>query len=91
MAKIRFQMFIDESQKAALERLQHDSGTSVAELVRKAINNFLSEYRKKKEVPVEDETIKKLLSVAGICKGGPPDLADSIDEYLYGIPRRKRK
>lgn len=91
MSKVRFQMFIDESQKAALERLQHDSGASVAELVREAIDNFLSEYRKKKKEPVEDEITKKLLSVAGICKDGPPDLADSIDEYLYGIPRRKRK
>lgn len=88
MAKVRFQMFIDESQKAALERLQHDSGTSVAELVRKAIDNFLSEFRKKKEVSVEDETIKKLLSVAGICKDGPKDLSDKIDEYLYGIKRK---
>ena len=68
MAKIRFQMFIDESQKAALERLQHDSGTSVAELVRKAINNFLSEYRKKKEVPVEDETIKNFFLLQASAK-----------------------
>ncbi|MDP3111865.1 MAG: hypothetical protein Q8M71_07175 [Thermodesulfovibrionales bacterium] len=89
MAKVRFQMFIDESQKSALERLQHDSGTSVAELVRKAIDNFLSEYRRKKEVPIEDETIKKLLSVAGICKGGPKDLADNHDHYLYGMPKKK--
>lgn len=89
MSKVRFQMFIDESQKSALERLQHDSGASVAELVRTAIDNFLSEYRKKKKEPVEDETIKKLLSVAGICKDGPPDLADNHDHYLYGFPKKK--
>lgn len=89
MAKVRFQMFMDKNQKAALERLQHDSGTSVAELVRRAVNNFLSEYKKKKEAPVEDETIRKLLSVAGICKGGPPDLADNHDHYLYGFPKKK--
>jgi len=81
-------MFIDENQKAALERLQHDSGASVAELVRRAINNFLSEYKKKKEVPVEDEMTKKLLSIAGICKDGPRDLSDKIDEYLYGIKKK---
>jgi hypothetical protein len=89
MAKVRFQMFMDESQKMALEKLQLDSGMSVAELVRKAINNFLSEYKKKKEVPVEDETIKRLLSVVGICKGGPKDLADNHDHYLYGFPKKK--
>lgn len=88
MAKVRFQMFIEEVQKEALEKIHQDSGMPIAELVRTAINNFLSERRKKKEKPV-DEITEKLLSIAGICKGGPPDLADSIDEYLYGIPRRK--
>jgi len=88
MAKVRFQMFIEESQKEALERLQQDSGMSVAELVRTAINNFLKERRKKKDKPV-DEITEKLLSVAGICKGGPPDLADNHDHYLYGFPKKK--
>lgn len=36
----------------------------------------------------EDETIKKLLSVCGICKGGPKDLADNHDKYLYGTERK---
>lgn len=88
MAKVRFQMFIEESQKEALERIQQDSGMSVAELVRTAINNFLSERRRKKEKPV-DEITEKLLSIAGICKGGPPDLADNHDHYLYGFPKKK--
>jgi hypothetical protein len=87
MAKVRFQMFMEQTQKEALERIQQDSGMSVAELVRRAINNFLSECRKK-EKPV-DEITEKLLSIAGIYKGGPPDLADRIDEYLYGFPRKK--
>lgn len=88
MAKVRFQMFMEQTQKEALERLQQDSGMSVAELVRTAINNFLKKHRKMKEEPL-DEITEKLLSVAGICKGGPPDLADCIDEYLYGFPRKK--
>jgi hypothetical protein len=88
MAKVRFQMFIEESQKEALERIQQDSGMPIAELVRTAINHFLSEHRKKKEKPM-DEITEKLLSVAGICKGGPPDLADNHDHYLYGFPKKK--
>lgn len=88
MAKVRFQMFIEESQKEALERIQQDSGMPIAELVRTAINNFLSERRRKKEKPV-DEITEKLLSIAGICKGGPPDLADNHDHYLYGFPKKK--
>ncbi len=88
MAKVRFQMFLEATQKEALEKLQQDSGMPVAELVRRAINNFLSEYRRKKKVPVEDETVKKLLSVVGICEGGPKDLADNHDKYLYGISKK---
>ena len=88
MSKVRFQMFIEETQKEALEKLQQDSGMPVAELVRRAINNFLSEYRRKKKIPVEDEMIERLLSIAGICKGGPKDLADEHDKYLYGINKK---
>jgi len=88
MSKVRFQMFIEETQKEALEKLQQDSGMPVAELVRRAINNFLSGYRRKKKLPVEDEMIERLLSIAGICKGGPKDLADEHDKYLYGITKK---
>lgn len=37
---------------------------------------------------VEDETVKKLLSVFGICNGGPKDLADNHDKYLYRMERK---
>jgi len=87
MSKIRFQMFIEETQKEALEKLQQDSKVSVAELVRMAIDKFLSEYRRKKKLSVEDE-IEKLLSIVGICKGGPKDLSDEHDKYLYGITKK---
>lgn len=88
MAKVRFQMFIDESQKSALECLQKDSKMPVAEIIRKAIDKFLVEWKQKKQMPVEDKITKKLLSVAGICKGGPKDLADEHDKYLYGIRKK---
>lgn len=87
MSKIRFQMFIEETQKEALEKLQQDSKVSVAELVRMAIDKFLSEYRRKKKLSVEDE-IEELLSIVGICKGGPKDLSDKHDKYLYGITKK---
>lgn len=88
MAKVRFQMFIDESQKAALERLHRDSKMPIAEIIRKAVDRFLKEWRGEKHIPAEDEITKKLLSIAGICKDGPKDLSDKIDEYLYGIKKR---
>ncbi|MBI4690666.1 MAG: hypothetical protein HY754_10445 [Nitrospirae bacterium] len=89
MAKVRFQMFLDESQKSALERLQHDSKMPVAEIIRKAIDKFLAEWKQKKQMPVRDVITEKLLSVAGICNGGPKDLADNHDHYLYGMPKKK--
>lgn len=88
MAKVRFQMFMEEAQKEALERLQRDSKMPVAEIVRRAIDKFLSERKEKKHLPVEDEMTNRLLSVAGICKGGPKDLAREHDKYLYGISKK---
>lgn len=42
-------MFIDENQKEALERLQHDYKVSVAEIIRKAIDRLLAEYKAKEK------------------------------------------
>ena len=84
MAKVRFQMFLDANQKEVLEKLQRDSKIPVAKLIRKAIDNFLSEWKESKKIPIEDEMTEKLLSIAGACKGGPKDLADEHDRYLYG-------
>ena len=84
MAKVRFQMFLDANQKEVLEKLQRDSRISVAKLIRKAIDNFLSEWKESKKIPIEDEMTEKLLSIAGVCKGGPKNLADEHDRYLYG-------
>jgi len=85
MAKVRFQMFIDEDQKEALERLQHDYKVSIAEIIRKAIGRLLMAYKAKGERPLRDSIAEKLLSTAGVCKGGPKDLANAHDKYLYGI------
>ena len=88
MSKVRFQMFLDSHQKEALERVQEDSRIPVAEIIRKAVDLFLSEWKRKKKIPVEDEMTERLLSIAGTCKGGPKDLADEHDKYLYGISRK---
>ena len=88
MSKVRFQMFLDSHQKEALERVQEDSRMPVAEIIRKAVDLFLSEWKRKKKIPVEDEMTERLLSISGTCKGGPKDLADEHDKYLYGISRK---
>ena len=88
MAKVRFQMFIESHQKEALERIQEDSKIPVAEIIRKSIDRFLTEWKRKKRIPAEDEMTERLLSIAGTCKGGPKDLADEHDKYLYGVSRK---
>lgn len=88
MAKVRFQMFLDSHQKEALERIQEDSRIPVAEIIRKSIDSFLSDWKRKKKIPVEDEMTERLLSIVGTCKGGPKDLADEHDKYLYGVSRK---
>ena len=85
MPKVRFQMFLDSHQKEALERIQEDSKIPVAEIIREAVDRFLSDWKRKKKIPVEDEMTERLLSIAGTCKGGPKDLADEHDKYLYGV------
>ena len=88
MAKVRFQMFIDEDQKRTLEMLQRDTKRPMAEIIRDAINRLIVEYGKKKTLPIEDASMDKLLSVAGVCEGGPHDLADGHDKYLYGTKKK---
>jgi Ribbon-helix-helix domain len=89
MAKVRFQMFLDEDQKRALEMLQRDTKVPMAEIIRGAIERLLEEYRKKKTLPAKDAMTEKLLSVTGVCEGGPNDLADRHDTYLYGAKKKK--
>ena len=40
MAKVRFQMFLDTHQKEALEKLQKNSKTPVAELIRNRFKDY---------------------------------------------------
>lgn len=88
MPKVRFQMFLDEDQKRVLDRLQRDTKVPVAEMIRTAIDRLIAEYKEKKRLPAEDAMTERLLSVAGVCEGGPHDLADSHDKYLYGTKKK---
>jgi len=85
MAMIRYQMFIDEGQKRMLEELHRRLNVPVAELVRRAIDRLVAEQAQAAGgYPVEDEQVDSLLSLAGVCEGGPVDLADNHEQYLRG-------
>src|SRR3990172_6899622 len=82
MAKVRFQMFIDEDQKRVLEKLQRETHVPMAGIIRSALDRLIEEYKTKKKTPAEDAMTEKMLSVMGVCEGGPGDLADEHDKYL---------
>jgi hypothetical protein len=85
MAMVRYQMFIDEEQKRRLDDLHRRLKVPVAELVRRAIDRLVvQEAEREKQYPTMDEETRDLLSLAGICEGGPSDLADGHDRYLHG-------
>jgi len=81
-------MFLDEEQKRSLEMLQRDTKTPMAEIIRDAINRLITDYKKKKTLYAVDATTDNLLAVAGVCEGGPHDLADGHDKYLYGTKKK---
>jgi 16S rRNA U516 pseudouridylate synthase RsuA-like enzyme len=85
MAMVRYQMFIDEGQKRMLENMHRRLNVPVAELVRRAIDTLVAEQAKQQpEYPQLDEETGALLTLAGVCEGGPNDLADNHELYLAG-------
>jgi len=88
MSMVRYQMFMDEGQKRMLEELHRKLNVPVAELVRKAIDGFITEQKSASGYPQADEQVNALLSLAGVCEGGPDDLADSHEQYLRGDQNR---
>lgn len=84
MAMVRYQMFIDERQKRMLEEMHRRLKVPVAELVRRAIDRLAAEQGAGTEYPCADEQTDPLLALAGVCEGGPSDLADNHEQYLRG-------
>ena len=46
MAKVRVDMYIDKSARTALAALSTKSGAPIAELIRRAINDYLKKHGK---------------------------------------------
>jgi hypothetical protein len=84
MGMVRYQMFIDEGQKRVLDDLHQRLHVPVAELVRRAIDGFIGDQKAQSVYVRTDEQVNGLLALAGVCEGGPTDLADNHDQYLYG-------
>lgn len=87
MTMVRYQMFIEEEQKSMLDELHRRLKLPVAELVRRAISRLVDEENKGVVYPETDEQVNSLLLLAGVCEGGPSDLADNHEQYLRGDKR----
>lgn len=72
---IRTQMQLRDDQVRALKRLAAESGVSMAELIRRAIDREL-------ERDDEDAKWERALSVIGKFRSNAPDVAERHDDYL---------
>ncbi len=71
---IRKQIIVPDDVDARLRRLATERGVSQSALIADAI----------RALPDASEQLARTLAFAGSIKGGPANLADKVDEALYG-------
>jgi Arc/MetJ-type ribon-helix-helix transcriptional regulator len=75
---VRTQVQLTEEQTTALKKLASKKHVSVAELIRKGVDEVL-----KSDIEASEEELRqRALSVAGKFKSGANDLSTNHDEYL---------
>jgi metal-responsive CopG/Arc/MetJ family transcriptional regulator len=75
---IRMQITLPEEMANQLKAVANQDGISVSELIRRAIDRYLS----RSSSIVSDEKREKALSVIGIGNSGLDDLGTNHNEYL---------
>jgi len=78
---IRTQIQLEETQYRALKELAARQRTSVAELIRRAVENFLETS----DWVSEQERRRRAIAAAGRFRSGVGDIAEKHDEYLAQI------
>lgn len=83
----RKQIYLGEDAARQLRRLSQAMGTSEAELIRRAVDEFLTKAARQAGQGQEDP----LLQLIGLCDSpeGPVDASVNHDFYLYGAPKRE--
>lgn len=77
----RTTIFADESLLAALQKLAHKQHTSLAAIIRTALEQFVS----------QQEAAGPLPSFLGIGRSGRKDVSERAEELLWTAPHRSRK
>lgn len=88
----RTQIYLPQSQLAALRGIAHKKHTTMSGLIRQSIQITLVKNEEKR-YKKRGEYIKSLLDLANelekIGAKGPKDLASNVDFYLYGGPKKR--
>ncbi len=76
---VRTQVQLTEEQAAALKAMATTRGVSMAELVRRAVDDLLLESRG----ATYEERVERARAIAGKFRSGVSDLGTRHDYYLY--------
>lgn len=87
VAEKRTQIYLSGTQHSALRRTAREEGTSMATLVRRAIDAYLVTREKMRPAPPKADPLDDLI---GFIEG-PGDLSERHDDHLYGRASARRK
>ena len=76
---VRTQIQLTKAQYASLKATAEDTGSSLAELIRQAVDSWL---QRSARLPRE-ERIQRALAVCGQFHSAVPDLSERHDEYAF--------
>lgn len=75
-ARVRTQISLTDEQYVTLKAIAEERGESMSAVIREAVDRLVTGSR--------PDPVAALLSISGIAEGGPRDLAENHDYYLYG-------
>ncbi len=75
---VRTQIQLTETQARSLKKVAMDKGTSVAEVIRRAVDNMVQRSPKVSS----EERVKRALEIVGKFRSGRRNVSRKHDEYL---------
>ena len=82
----RTQMYFPDEMLQQVRQLADSEHTTIAEIVRTAVGDFLKKKSKKKTIDWNNDPLMKLIEQAPAS--GTSDASLNHDFYLYGTPKR---
>jgi hypothetical protein len=80
---VRKQVYLTTEQDRRLRQAARKHRRTEAEIVRQALDRELGT-----DFPAADPADDSLWGLVGIADGGPSDVSERVDEYLYGRPKK---